>query len=148
MKILLDTNILVHAHNKSSPNQKRASQVIEDAITQKIDACLTAQTIYEFFAVITNPKRVQSPMKLEEAIETCIDFWECREIEKIMPTSNATMDVLKLVKEFKLSKGKIFDCVMAITGKDNMVDCIYTENVDDFEKYDFLTVVDPFAEAK
>jgi predicted nucleic acid-binding protein len=113
-------------------------------MTGKLDACLTAQVIYEFFAVITNPKRVESPMKLSEAVNVCLDFWECREIEKINPASNAVMDVLRLTKEMKVTKGKIFDCAMAVTAKDDKVECIYTENVDDFKKYNFLNVVNPF----
>ena len=51
MKILLDTNILVHAYNKSSPKQKQASKIIRQAIHGEIEAYLTAQVIYEFFAV-------------------------------------------------------------------------------------------------
>jgi predicted nucleic acid-binding protein len=45
---------------------------------------------------------------------------------------------------YRVSKGKIFDCVMAITAKDNKVECIYTENIDDFKKYSFLKAVNPF----
>lgn len=145
MRILLDTNILVHAHNKSSPHQKRAGDIIADAMAGKITVCLTSQVIYEFFAVITDPKRVESPMNADEAVEVCMDFWECREIEKISPTSHSLMDVLRLAREIKLVKGKIFDCVMAITAKGNGVDCIYTENVSDFRKYRFLNVVNPLS---
>ncbi len=112
-------------------------------MTGKFDACLTAQVIYEFFAVITNPKRVESPMKLDEAVNVCKDFWECFEIEKINPTHNTVMDVMKLAKEMKVSKGKIFDCVLAVTAKDNDVQCIYTENTDDFKKYLFLNASNP-----
>ena len=83
-------------------------------------------------------------MKLDEAVEVCIDFWECCEIEKINPASNAVLDVLRLAKEAKLSKSKIFDCAIAITAKDNKVECIYTENIDDFKNYDFLEAINPF----
>ena len=81
-------------------------------MTGKLEACLTAHVIYEFFAVITNPKRVESPMKLSEAVDVCTDFWECREIEKIYPASNAVTDVLRLAKEMKATKGKIFNCAI------------------------------------
>jgi len=134
----------VYACNKSSPYQKCALAVIEDAIKGRLEACLTAQIIYEFFAVITNPKRVESPMKLDQAAEVSIDFWECCEITKIYPSSNAVLDVLRIAKEVNLSRSQIFDCVIAITAKDNKVECIYTENIDDFKNYDFLKAVNPF----
>jgi predicted nucleic acid-binding protein len=145
MKILLDTNILVHAYNKSSPNQKQASKIVKQALKEEIDACLSSQVIYEFFAVITNPKRVECPLDLDEAADLCLDLWECREIEKVTPTSLTPIEVFKLVKEQKLPKGKIFDCILAATAKDNSIDAIYTENVSDFENYGFIKVVNPFS---
>jgi predicted nucleic acid-binding protein len=144
MKILLDTNILVHAYNKSSPHQKRASNIIKQAMKGKIEAYLTAQVIYEFFAVVTNPKRVECPMNLEEAVDLCLDLWECREIEKLNPTLLTPNEVFKLAKEQKLSKGRIFDCIIAVTAKENKIDAIYTENIADFKKYDFIKALNPF----
>jgi predicted nucleic acid-binding protein len=145
MKILLDTNILVHAYNKSSPNQKQASKIVKQALKGEIDACLHSQVIYEFFAVITNPKRVECPMDLDEAADLCLDLWECREIAKVTPTSLTPIEVFILVKELRLAKGRIFDCIIAVTSKENRIDAIYTENVSDFENYSFLKVINPFS---
>jgi predicted nucleic acid-binding protein len=143
MKILLDTNILVHSHNKASPYQKRASNVIKKAMQGEIDAYITPQILYEFFAVITNPKRVEHPLSSNEASDICLDLWECREIEKVNPTSMAPREVFKLIKELKLSKGRIFDCVLAVTAKENGLEIIYTENIDDFNGYSFLKASNP-----
>ena len=143
MKILLDTNILVHAHNKASPHQKKASGVIKKALRGEIQAYLTSQVLYEFFAIVTNPKRVEHPMPSEEAADLCRDLWECREIEEVNPTVLAPNEVFKLVKELKLSRGEIFDCVLAVTAKENKINIIYTENVGDFRRYNFLKTVNP-----
>jgi len=143
MRILLDTNILVHAYNKSSPYQKIASGVIKKAMQSEIEAYLAPQVLYEFFAIVTNPKRVEHPMSLDEAADLCTDLWECREIEKVDPTPLAPKEVFKLVKELKLSKGRVFDCVLAITAKENKLEAIYTENVDDFKNYRFVKALNP-----
>lgn len=143
MKILLDTNILVHSHNKASPYQKRAGNVIKKAMQGEIDAYIAPQILYEFFAVVTNPKRVEHPLSSNEASDICLDLWECREIEKVNPTSMAPKEVFKLIKELKLSRGRIFDCVLAVTAKENGLEIIYTENVDDFNGYSFLKASNP-----
>ena len=143
MRILLDTNILVHAYNKSSNYQKSASSVIKKAMQGDIEAYLAPQVLYEFFAIVTNPKRVEHPMSLDEAADLCADLWECREIEKVDPTPLAPKEVFKLVKELKLSKGKVFDCVLAITAKENKLEAIYTENVDDFKNYGLIKALNP-----
>ena len=143
MKILLDTNILVHAYNKSSPHQGKASKIVKKAINGEMEAYVSSQVLYEFFATVTSPKRVEHPMTAEEAAELCTELWACRDIEKANPTSLAPKEVFKLAKEMNLSRGKIFDCVLAITAKENKIEAIYTENVDDFKNYEFIKTVNP-----
>lgn len=143
MKILLDTNILVHSHNRASPYQKRASNVIRKAMHGEIEAYIAPQILYEFFAVVTNPKKVEYPLSSDEALDICLDFWECREIEKANPTSKAPREVFKLAKESKLSKGEIFDCLLAVTAKESGMEMIYTENIDHFKAYGFLKALNP-----
>ncbi|MFQ6074813.1 MAG: type II toxin-antitoxin system VapC family toxin [Candidatus Bathyarchaeia archaeon] len=74
MKILLDTNILVHSHNKASPHQKRASVVIRKAMQGEIEAYIAPQILYEFLAVVTDPKRVEHPLSSDEAVDICLDL--------------------------------------------------------------------------
>jgi len=144
MKILLDTNILVHSHNKVSPHQERAGDVIRKAMLGEMDACISPQILYEFFSMVTNPTRVEHPLSSSEATDICLDLWQCREIGKVNPTPITVKEVLKLTKELKLSESRIFDCVLAVTAKENGVEMIYTENVDDFKVYSFLTASNPF----
>jgi predicted nucleic acid-binding protein len=144
MKILLDTNILVHAYNKSSPHQNQASKIIRKAMKGETEACLSPQVLYEFFAVVTSAKRVERPISPPEAANLCIDLWECNEIEKLNPSGIAPIEVFKLVKELNLSKAEIFDCVLAVTAKENDIESIFTENVEDFKRYKFVKAVNPF----
>ncbi len=143
MRILLDTNILVHSYNRASPYQKRASDVVRKAVRGEVEVCVAPQILYEFFAVVTNRKRVEHPLSVDEAVDICLDLWECREIEKVNPMRIAPKEVFKLAKELKLSKGGIFDCLLAVTAKENDVEMIYTENVEDFKAYGFLKVSNP-----
>jgi predicted nucleic acid-binding protein len=144
MKILLDTNILVHAYNKSSPHQDQASKIIRQAMKGETDVCLSPQVLYEFFAVVTSAKRVEHPISPLEAANLCIDLWECNEIEKLNPSKIAPIEIFEFVKELNLSKAEIFDCVLAVTAKENDVDIIVTENIADFKGYKFVKAVNPF----
>ena len=109
----------------------------------KLRFALPPQILYEFFAVVTNPRRVEHPLSADEAADICLDLWECREIGKASPTATTPMKVFKLVRRLNLSGGKVFDCVLAVTAKENGVEKIYTENVGDFEFYDFLKASNP-----
>ncbi|MCD6263611.1 hypothetical protein J7L60_04305 [Candidatus Bathyarchaeota archaeon] len=92
---------------------------------------------------MTDPRRVENPLSAEEAADICLDLWECQEIEKAVPTSTAPREVFQLAEELKLKGATIFDCVLAVTVKENGVEVIYTENTHDFEKYRFLKVLNP-----
>jgi predicted nucleic acid-binding protein len=144
MKTLLDTNILVHAYNKTSTNQKEAAGIVKNALQGKLNACLTPQVLYELFAVVTNSKRVEKPLSTKEAADLCIDLWECNGIEKITSTGVAPIEVFELAKSLKLHGAEVFDCGLAVTAKENGVDTIYTENVADFKRYSFVRPLNPF----
>jgi predicted nucleic acid-binding protein len=103
MKTLLDTNILVHAYNKSSPNQEQASKILKQAMQGEIQACLSPQVLYEFFAVVTSAKRVEHPISSTEAANLCLDLWECNEIEKLNPSARAPIEVFKFTEELNVS---------------------------------------------
>jgi predicted nucleic acid-binding protein len=143
MKILLDSNILVYAYDKLSVNHEQAKNIMGKAFGGEIEAYLSPQILYEFFAVVTNPKKAASPMNSDDAAELCLDLWGCSEIEKVNPTSSATSQVFGFVKKKKLSSAKIFDCILAVTAIENKIDVIYTENVRDFKDYDSIKVVNP-----
>ena len=146
MKILLDTNILVHAYNETSPYRKIASNILEKAMAGEIEACIDQQVLFEFFAVITNPKRVESPLPPDIAADLCLDLWECDEIVKIAVSELVPREVFSLVKSKRLSGSSVFDCILAVSAKVNKIDVIYTENVRDFNKYGFIKVQNPFIE--
>ena len=126
-----------------SANHKQAKSIMGKAFGGEIDACLCPQVLYEFFAVVTNPKKAASPMTSDDAAELCLDLWECCEIEKVNPTASVTSKVFEFVKKKKVSGVKIFDCILAVTAVENKVDLIYTENVRDFKDYVSVKAVNP-----
>ena len=145
MKTLLDTNILVHSHNRASPHQKKAAGIIKRAMRGELEAYITPQILYEFFAAVTNPKRIEKPLPPKDAFEICLDLLDCREIGKVEPSRGAPKEVLKLAGEFGLSGPEIFDCLIAVTARENGIKAIYTENVDHFKRYKFLRAVNPLS---
>lgn len=65
--ILLDTNLLVYARNIDSPFHKKAREIRDKAVNGVLKAAVATQSLSEFLAVVTSPKRVQNPMSSEEA---------------------------------------------------------------------------------
>src|SRR3989338_6813026 len=133
--ILVDTNILVYAHNVDSDLNEIAKRLILDAIDGKFESCITLQNLFEFFSVITNPKRIEKPLDLKIAHQEIINYWYSRMIHKIYPSNSAFVRVAQLVKELGLSKTEIFDCFLYVTMEENNVYEIYTKDTHHFSKF-------------
>ncbi|MFO7837582.1 MAG: PIN domain-containing protein [Candidatus Thorarchaeota archaeon] len=144
MKTLLDTNIFVHAHNHASPHQEKAAGVLHEALDGQLEVCITSQILYEFFSVVTNIRRVHHPLTTDQAANICQDLWISGAIEIIEPQITTSSLVFELVRKHGISGAELFDCVLAAIAKENHVKILLTENVRDFEKYEFLTIRNPF----
>jgi predicted nucleic acid-binding protein len=82
---LIDSNILVFAANEDSPHQKSALEIMNKVITGKINACLAYQTLYEFYAIIIDPKRVEHPILPQKAQEIIELYMRASNVKKIFP---------------------------------------------------------------
>lgn len=143
MRILVDTNILVHAHNKASKYCESASNLLKKALMKEFEACLSYQNILEFYSIITDPKCVERPLPLREAERICGLYLEAEEIEKLNFTETTISETLKFASQLGIRGAGIFDCFLAVTAKHNDVRKMYTENIIDFKKFDFLEVEFP-----
>ena len=104
---------------------------------------MTHQTLYEFYSVITNPRRVGKPLDPEKAAEICQDLWNNPKVHKISQKPSTPNLVFTKSQELGLIGADVFDCVLTMTAVENDVEAIYTENTRDFERFGLLTVENP-----
>lgn len=70
---------------------------------------------------------------------------KARNIPKIYPRKSNLRNVLDLISRYKITKQEIFDAVFVATLLDNGVDGIITRNTKHFDRFEFLTVLNPFS---
>lgn len=142
----IDTNILVYAYNLDSPLNTRASSFLEDEVlTGNIKACLPYQSLYEFFATITDPRRVEKPLEPMEAKEIIETYKKARNISKIYPRKSNLRNVIDLISKYNISKQEIFDIVFVATLLDNRIEGIITRYTSHFDRFEFLHVLNPLS---
>src|SRR3990170_3692973 len=122
-----------------------AADIIRKSLNGEFEAVITMQILFEFYSVITNPRRVIRPVNRERVARVCNALWNSTEIQKISPSARTPIRALELAIREKLNDPQIFDCVLAATCQENGVGRIYTENVKDFQAFEFLKVVNPFS---
>lgn len=143
-ELLLDTNILIYASNPLSNFQSQAKKMLKQVLDRRLNGCISIQNLYEFYAVTTDPKRIEGSLKLSEVQEILKNYVEAENLPKIFPKETNHFNFLSLVMEYQIVKQEIFDAYLVATMMDNNVQTIYTADEGFFKKFEFLEVVNPF----
>jgi len=141
--ILLDTNILVHAAGTRSPKHAAAKELRDRTASGQLDACLAAQVLVEFYAVVTDPRRFRPPLTPPQARGELAAYL-ASPLKVILPRPTTVARMLDLAGSRLARGGNIFDVFLAATMLDNGVRAIYTENVRDFAGIADIEAVNPF----
>jgi uncharacterized protein len=144
----IDTNILVYAHNLSSPLYQKARGFLKSILlkangTEKTIIGIPLQVCAEFMNVCTR-QNVGTPLSIPEAISIIRLYTEVLEISVIYPQPTQLQTFLTLL-ETTTTRKKVFDVALVATLKDNNVAGLYTVNVDDFKDFPFLNAENPLA---
>lgn len=140
---LLDTNILVYAADTSSLFHEDSLLLREKGLKGELSFCICPQTLTEFFAIVTDSKRVSKPRTQKEALEEIEKYLSSKTILKIYPGPEVIETMINLLKKYKVTKQKIFDLQLVATMLSNNVTQIYTYNKGDFSKFEEITVLSP-----
>jgi len=140
---LLDTNILVYAADETSPFHQAAVSLREKGLKGETLLCVCPQVLNEFFAIITDPRRVNNPRTPKEAILEMGKYFHSKSILKIYPGPNIVKIILDLLKRYEVTRQEIFDLQLVATMLSNNVTRLYTYNQADFLKFKEIEVLSP-----
>ena len=140
---LIDTNVLVYAADKTSKLHLGAKNIRDLGISGKKNLCICPQILEEFFAIVTDPKRVKNPRNPKEVIKEIEKYIKSRNIIKIYPKEDVMIHIISLLKKYDIKKQEIFDTQLVATMLSNGVRRIYTFNKEDFKKYKEIKVITP-----
>jgi predicted nucleic acid-binding protein len=65
---MLDTNVLIYAYYEDAPQYPAAFPLLDRAQEAGTSLCLSPQVLAEYYAVITDPRRVSAPFTIDEAL--------------------------------------------------------------------------------
>lgn len=82
---LLDANILVYADQAQDEHHEAAKALRDLGQRGALSLCVTPQVLNEYFAVVTNPRRVTRPLQPAEAMAEVEKYVRSRHIRKLYP---------------------------------------------------------------
>lgn len=141
----LDTNVLVYALYADAEHHLAARILLDQAEDDNATLCLTPQILAEFYAVVTNPRRVteaKSPGEVLNVIDALLSL-------PSMALLPAPVDIVaqwtRLLRQHPVTGADVFDVLLAATLRSNGVTRLYTFNRQDFETFEDLNVLTPAA---
>ena len=72
--LLLDTNVLVYAHNQDSPFHSKSLSLVKGVVEGQFKGILAQQNLAEFYSVITDQRRIANPLSPLKAQEIFEDY--------------------------------------------------------------------------
>ena len=142
MAILLDTNVLVRAVQRSHPACRMAADAVKTLHGKQHVLCVAPQNVAEFWNVCTRPAVVNG---LGLSV-TATDRYASR-LERmflVLPDSMETFrEWRRLVFQHNVLGAKVHDTHLVATMKVHGLDQILTFNVRDFGRYEGITAIHP-----
>lgn len=132
---LVDSNVLVYAFHKEAEHHLASRDLLGRAQRREAGLCVASQNLSEFYAVITNPKRVTKPRPPEEAADA-VGLILAMPGMTLVPTPADLVDRwVALVRRQPVTRGAVFDVQLAATMLANGVRRIYTYNGAHFRQF-------------
>lgn len=131
--VLIDTNILIYASDESSVFQEKARRFLEKKLPFK-NLCLAIQNLTEFYAIVTNPKRVKNSLNQNQAIRAIKSYLNSGLFQIIIPKPATVFRITTLLDKYLIKNREIHDLHLAAVMMDNEVKTIYTADTKIFNR--------------
>ena len=130
----IDTTFLIDLEITDSPRHKAALKLFRKWLSEKHSVlAIYNQSFLEFQHMVTDSKRFNSPLTMEQAIERCWFWIDQERVKVIYPTENSLKRALLWGSMYKLGRKRIQDTHMAAAFAEAGVSELWTANPSDFE---------------
>ena len=138
INVLIDTNVLVYAHDRSEPlKQVQALQVL-DRLQVTESGAFSVQSLSEFFIAVT--RRVKPPISPDDAarqVERLIRSWAILDL--------TPMTVLEATRGVRAHQLSYWDAQIWAVARLNQIPVVFTEDFPSARAIEGVRFTNPFA---
>ena len=139
----IDTNILIYASDKGFHLHERAKALLRTLLGET-NIALSDLTLLDFFSVVTDGRKVSNPLLPSEVTDIIHDILSADEFDVFYSNQSILDKTLSYIEENNISRFGINDVYIAQTLAHYGIDKIFTANIKDFSKFDFIEAINPF----
>ncbi len=137
--ILVDTNVLVYAHDSSERSKQRRAIDVLDRITAAANGALSAQVLSEFYNTAT--RKLSPPLTLKQAeaqLGYFVALWTVFDV-----TPRVVLEAARGVRDYQFS---FWDAQIWAVARLNQVPVVFSEDFNPGAVIEGVRFVNPFAE--
>lgn len=139
----IDSTFLIDLEITDSPRHQQALKLFNKWQAQKHSVlAIYNQSFLEFEHVVTDLKRFNSPLTMEQAIDRTWFWLDQERIKIIHSTDSSIKRALLWSSMYKLGRKRIQDTHMAAAFAETGVSELWTANPHDFEVFEVFDLVD------
>jgi hypothetical protein len=143
---VVDTNILIYAADKDSPDHGRCRALLEQWRAQATPWYVTWGIVYEFLRVVTHPRVLTRPLPPAHAWLFLDALFAAPQLRILTETDRHRHVAAEVFAEVPDITGNlVFDAHTAVLMRENGLRVIYTRDAD-FNRFPFLDTIDPITE--
>ena len=139
----VDTNILIYAHDRSSVFADKSVELLS-RLRDGGRVAIASLSLLEFFAVMTDGRKIRRPLSPEEASDIIKDFLEADEFLILYDAEEVHKETIAHAATHRISRYRINDVQIAKTFEHHGISTIYTFNIKDFRQFDSIKAINPF----
>jgi Predicted nucleic acid-binding protein, contains PIN domain len=139
--ILLDANLLIYAHDLTSPFHTPARRWIEEVFSGSEEVRISWTTLLAFLRITTNRRAFANPFSIEEAIEA-VESWFAQPCVTLIQPGRRHRNILGLLlRETQASGPLVMDAHLAALAIEH--DALLHTTDRDFDQFPGLRYVNP-----
>ena len=103
----LDTSFLIQVEVAGHPGHENARALMERLLDQGDLLGLAPQVLGEFLHVVSDPRRFERPLDMDQAVRRAQFWWDAREVERIHPSTESTRLFLSWMTQHRLGRKRM-----------------------------------------
>jgi predicted nucleic acid-binding protein len=139
----IDTNVLIALSIAEHQFHEAANAILRAEAARGQIFALRPDIVSEFIHVATDPRRVEKPLTMPQALADARYWWTAIQVRQVSPTFDSVALFFDWMNRYQLGRKRILDTMLAATLYTAGVRRLFTSNPDDFRVFDAFELLVP-----
>lgn len=141
MRHAIDTDFLVALEIRDHVFHKNADALLNRLLDAGHELAVAPQTLAEFVHVVTDARRMNEPLSMEEALARAEHWWQAREVFRIYPAGETVTTWIGWLRDCRLGRKRLLDTMLAATCAEHGITTFISNNAADYGVLKTFTIL-------